>query len=311
MSKLWMAGAAAFVAFSMGTTPVWAASRTVTVQPGQTMWTIAHANAVSVNGLEAANPSVNPLDLQVNTVLSLPSTVTVKPGDTLWKISLTHATTVAALEAANPGVKPRDLLIGTVLNVPSAANPASPATAKAAPEAASPATANAVSEAAPEAASEAAPKAVAKPTPKSTPKPTPKAAPKAASPTAASSTASQNLYWMEHVIYAEAGGLGLQAQIAVGDAVLHRLQTGQYGSTVKAVVFQVSSGHYQFTSVANGQIYHTPGATSVTAAVDVLNHGTDEVPGALVFYNPAKTPANSWVRKQPVIAQIGPLVFAK
>ena len=181
------------------------------------------------------------------------STVTVQPGNTMWTISRTHGVSLQALEAANPSVNPNNMLVGTVLRLPGTAAVTRAATA---------------------------------------------------------TLQQQNLYWMEHVINAEAAGQSLQAQIAVGDVILHRMQDG-YGSSVKSVVFQVAYGHYQFTSVANGYIYTTPSASSIQAAIDVLNHREDIVPGALVFYNPAQTPAYSWVWTQPTVARYDNLVFAK
>lgn len=178
------------------------------------------------------------------------NTVTVQPGDSMWSIAQSYGISTQSLESANPAVNPMDLLVGTRLTMPgqSASN---------------------------------------------------------------SSNTSSNLYWMEHVINAEAGGQSLQAQIAVGDVVLHRMEASGYGSTVQDVVFQQSNGHYQFTSVANGYIYSTPNASSMQAATDVLVNHQDVVPGAMVFYNPAQTPSGSWVWSQPRITQIDNLVFAK
>lgn len=184
------------------------------------------------------------------------NTVTVQPGNTMWTISHAYGVNMQALEAANPSVNPNDMLVGTVLHLPGTTSTASvqPAT---------------------------------------------------------TSTAQQNLYWMEHVIHAEAGAESLDAQIAVGDVIMHRLEAGGYGSTVHDVVFQVIAGHYQFTSVANGYIYSTPNASSIQAAEDVLWYGKDVAPGAMVFYNPSMTPAASWVRAQPYITTYDSLVFAK
>ncbi|GMA65359.1 cell wall hydrolase [Alicyclobacillus fastidiosus] len=127
----------------------------------------------------------------------------------------------------------------------------------------------------------------------------------------ASSASAENLYWMEHVINAEAGGESLTAQISVGDVVLHRLQSGQHGGTVRDVVFEETGGCYQFSCVPNGAIYKTPNASSVQAAKDVLQHGEDEVPHAMVFYNPSETSSDNWVRSQTRIIQYDHLVFAK
>ncbi|MCY0875001.1 MAG: cell wall hydrolase [Firmicutes bacterium] len=182
--------------------------------------------------------------------------VTVQPGNTMWSISQAQGISVQALEQANPSINPNDMLIGTVLNLPGSTS-------------------------------------------------APQASP------AVSSTAQQNLYWMEHVINAEAGGESLNAQIAVGDVIMHRLQAGGYGSTVHDVVFQVIAGHYQFSSVQNGYIYSAPDASSIQAAEDVLWYGKDVAPGAMVFYNPTMTPSNSWVRAQPYLSTFDNLVFAR
>lgn len=126
-----------------------------------------------------------------------------------------------------------------------------------------------------------------------------------------SSASAQNLYWMEHVINAEAGGESLTAQISVGDVVLHRLQSEQHGATVRDVVFENTAGCYQFSCVPNGAIYKTPNASSVQAAKDVLQRGEDEVPHAMVFYNPSETSSDNWVRSRVRIVQYDHLVFAK
>ena len=265
MRRLRIATCAVSLIMGLGlATPALAAGSTVTIQPGNTFWTLSKTYGVSVQALESANPTVNPNNLLVGTTLNLPvnagdnkgNTVTVEPGDTLWIISQAHGTTVQTLETANPSVNPNNLLVGTVLQLPGS-NTSAPSTT-----------------------------------------------------TSATATQQQNLYWMEHVINAEAAGESSQAQIAVGDVILHRMEAG-YGSTVYDVVFQVLNGHYQFTCVANGYIYTSPSPSSIQAAIDVLDQHTDLVPGAQVFYNPTQTPANSWVRTQPFIAQIDNLVFAK
>lgn len=273
-SAFFVSIASTAAALAIGTTTALAA--TVTVQPGQSLWSIAKTNNVSLPALEAANPTVQATNLQVGTQLELPSVqrYVVQQGDTFFSIAQQFHVTVAALESANPGVQANNLLVQSTLTIPATANilTAAPAARVAT------------------------------------------AAPVSTSTTTASATGTtqqQNLYWMEHVISAEANAEPLSAQIAVGDVILHRMHAGGYGSTVKDVVFQIINGHYQFTSVANGYIYSTPYATSITAAEDVLNSGEDVVPGALVFYNPSQTPASSWVRSQPTITQLGNLVFAK
>ncbi|MDQ0188711.1 cell wall hydrolase [Alicyclobacillus cycloheptanicus] len=293
-SSITISAAAAAAAMALGAVPASAetiSAHTVTVQPNQTLWKIARASHVPVASLEVANPSVQPLNLLVGTEVRVPSIIKhdVQPGDTLWKLAKQYNVSLSDLEAANPTLNPMVLWVGSVVYIlaqtPAASAPAASSTASSASTASGQASALAQSRASAGTAS--------------------------TSTDTSSSLASQNLYWMAHVINAEAGGESEQAQIAVGDVILHRLQSGSYGSTVKDVVFQISDGHYQFTSVMDGYIYTTPTASSWQAAQQVLDDGTDLVPGALVFYDPAQTPAGSWVWNQPTITQIGSLVFAK
>lgn len=125
------------------------------------------------------------------------------------------------------------------------------------------------------------------------------------------SDTSENLHWLEQAINAEAGGESLRTQIAVGDVIMHRVKSGNYGGkSVYDVVFQHSNGVYQFSSVPNGHIYYKPDPSSIKAAKEVLDQKVDEVPGALVFYNPYETSPGNWVRTQRTIAQLGRLTFA-
>lgn len=121
---------------------------------------------------------------------------------------------------------------------------------------------------------------------------------------------NDNLYWLSRVIEAEAGGENYQAKLAVGDVILNRTHSPDYPSTVYGVIFERAYGVYEFTSVENGWIYHTPSQSSLDAAEAVLN-GQNIVPNALVFYNKAQTPAKSWVLSQPVVTVIGNLTFAQ
>jgi N-acetylmuramoyl-L-alanine amidase len=202
-----------------------------------------------------------------------PQKVTVHAGDTLWKIAHRYHISLSALEQSNPTIHPQNLLIGTVLTLPGVSHP-SPSQSSSAKSATT------------------ASKAVT-------------------SSSMASSVNAQNLYWLSRVIHAEAGGESMQAQIAVGDVVMHRVQAAGTAATVKQIVFAIDSGHYQFSCVQNGYIYTSPDSNSQKAAIEVYQGRQDIVPGAYVFYDPAYTPASSWVRKQPVITAYGSLTFAK
>ena len=269
------------------TIPTADAAVSVTVEPGDTFTTIANAYHISTASLVAANPHVVATNLQIGSVLTVPDTafnnstqVTVQPGDTFFTLAIHNQVSMATLMSENPTYPVTNLPIGATINVPKATPPTVPVV-----HTANSAVTNVTTE--------------SRPTTPTTPTPP------------NSSTSSSNLYWMAHLINAEAGGQSLDAQIAVGDVVLHRLETPGAPSTVKGVVFQVENGHYQFTCVENGYIYQPPTATATAAAEKVLNGHADLVPGAMVFFNSAQTPAGSWVWSQPVLANIGPFTFAK
>ena len=103
---------------------------------------------------------------------------------------------------------------------------------------------------------------------------------------------SDDLYWLSHIIYAEAGGESLRGQIAVGNVVLNRKASRSYPNTVYGVIFDRKGG-VQFTPVANGMIYKTPSETSVIAAKICLEGYTVSVQ-ALYFMNPRLATSN-WI----------------
>jgi len=253
-----------------------ASASTVTVKAGDTLWSVARRNHVSMASLEAVNPNVKSTNLLVGTVLTLPVVAslqlyTVKAGDTLWLISRRFNVSLNQLVAANGNVNPSHLMPGMILHVPVTGSVL----------------------------------------PQSSPPLTTVAASQSPSSSTASSLNQQDLYWMAHVIFAEAGGESFQAQVAVGDVVWHRMESPYYPNNVKSVVFQVVNGHYQFSCVPNGYIYSQPNQGAYQAAAAVLQQHQDLVPGAFVFYNPALTPASSWVWQQTKIADIGSFIFAK
>ncbi|MHB9095484.1 MAG: cell wall hydrolase [Eubacteriales bacterium] len=111
------------------------------------------------------------------------------------------------------------------------------------------------------------------------------------------------------LIHAEARGESLKGQIAVGAVIMNRLTSGNFPRTVRDVIFQKSSGVYQFTPVQDGQINLAPDRTSYYAAERAIK-GDDPTSGALFFYNP-ETSSDQWIRTLPVTKIIGNHVFAK
>lgn len=203
--------------------------------------------------------------------------IIVRAGDSLWSLALRYHTTVNRLQALNPALRDGiTIKLGQPLWVLGEAARTSASTSHAAAVAAPGAHLSARHD--------------------------------GFGPTGASLDA-QNLYWMAHVIHAEAGYESLRTQIAVGDVVWHRMLV-QPGSTVKDIVFQQSNGRYQFSTVPQGYIYQQPDSQSQMAALDVLEKHQDLVPGAYVFYGANQT-NDGWVLAQPVITRIGNMVFAK
>src|SRR5689334_3434357 len=91
-----------------GASAVNAQEKTHTVQPGETLGTIAQLYGVSIQQLAAANGIVNPNLIFAGQVLKIPGTApagvttyTVQSGDTLFGIAIRFGTTVDALVQLN------------------------------------------------------------------------------------------------------------------------------------------------------------------------------------------------------------------
>ncbi|MDR2506191.1 MAG: LysM peptidoglycan-binding domain-containing protein [Oscillospiraceae bacterium] len=102
-----------------------------TVKKGDTLYSIAQWNKVSLKDLLAANPSVNPEALYVGQIICIPKIDTPAPepvcsgtryqvvrGDTFFAISKKHGISVADLMSANPNVNPEKLYIGQTICIP-------------------------------------------------------------------------------------------------------------------------------------------------------------------------------------------------
>lgn len=250
---------------------------------------------------------------------------TVQQGDTLWLISQREHVTLTGLEAANPGLQANNLPVGKQLQIPEAMTAASSTVSHRTYTVQQGDTEwliakrlgvswSALQTANPQVlpTNLQAGQLLQIPEASSSPTTATTAATAASGTTTAAVPASgaNNLYWLTRVIAAEAGQQPMNAKIAVGDVIVNRMHNPYYAHTIQGVIFQTINGHAQFTCVANGWIWKVqPTARDTTAASAVLN-GQNVVPGAYVFYNPAQTPAGSWVYTQPVIAAYGNLTFA-
>ena len=72
-----------------------------------------------------------------------------------------------------------------------------------------------------------------------------------------------DVYWLSHIIYSEAGAESFMGQIAVGNVVMNRVSNAYFKeATIKDVIFAEG----QFDPVANGSIDLTPSDSAVAAA---------------------------------------------
>ncbi|MDP2857283.1 MAG: LysM peptidoglycan-binding domain-containing protein [Bacillota bacterium] len=116
------------------------------VQAGDTFFLLAQRFGTTVAAIQAANPTVNPNNLQIGQTLCIPGAAppptvcpagsfayVVRVGDTLFLLAQRFGTTVAAIQALNPTVDPNDLIVGSTLCIPGAAPPVTTCPAGSAP----------------------------------------------------------------------------------------------------------------------------------------------------------------------------------
>ncbi|HHV56222.1 MAG TPA: LysM peptidoglycan-binding domain-containing protein [Firmicutes bacterium] len=105
-----------------------------TIRPGDTLYQIAFKTGVPLSELLAANPGVDPWNLKVGSVLTVPAGAdnpdgqhpwpggvywVVAPGDTLYSIAQATGTYLEDILAANPGLDPNNLQVGQRISLPS------------------------------------------------------------------------------------------------------------------------------------------------------------------------------------------------
>ncbi len=89
-----------------------------------------------------------------------------------------------------------------------------------------------------------------------------------------------DLYWLSHVIYAEAGNQSLRGQVGVGNVVMNRLASDSFAG--QDTVYDVIFAKNQFDVVSNGMIYMEPDSVAMIAARLALE-GFDVTGGATYF----------------------------
>lgn len=227
---------------------------------------------------------------------------TVQKGDSLFLISQKFNISLYELRRAN-NIYTNYILVGQELNIPKTASTTSSValTDTAAPEV-SPAPVVAV-------APEVSPAPEVAATPASV-------APKiAAAPevsvsqpvAAAPSYSASDLDLLSRLIMAEAQGQPYEAKVAVGAAVMNRVQSNLWPNSVSEVIYQNINGYYQFTPVENGWINNPADEDSIKAAKEAFN-GADPTNGAMFYYDTSTT--NPWMLAKPVSFTAGKMIFA-
>lgn len=113
---------------------------------------------------------------------------------------------------------------------------------------------------------------------------------------------------LARLITAEAQNQPYDAQVGVAAVVLNRVTSSQFPNTISSVIYEKSSGYYQFTPVSNGWINKPCTATAKKAAKEAL-YGSDPSKGALFYFDDSAT--NKWLWSKPITARIGNMVFVK
>lgn len=114
------------------------------------------------------------------------------------------------------------------------------------------------------------------------------------------------LYWLSHVIHAEAGNQPLKGKIGVGNVIMNRIadSSGLFADSIRDVIFQTG----QFNVVNNGTIYMTPSEESVVAA-KLCMEGYNTVGESRWFVNPSYGTAGWFDRNATYVTRIADHVF--
>ena len=119
------------------------------------------------------------------------------------------------------------------------------------------------------------------------------------------SSNSNNVNLLSHLIYGEARGEPYIGQVAVGAVIMNRVKSSSFPNTIAGVIYQKGA----FDAVSDGQINMTPDSSAKKAAQDAIN-GWDPSYGAIYYFNPA-TATNKWIWSRPLTVTIGKHRFCK
>jgi hypothetical protein len=133
-------------------------------------------------------------------------------------------------------------------------------------------------------------------------------------PASRQSISLDDLYWLNQITEAEAGGESYKGKLAVAASILNRVNSPDWPNSIKETIFQVTTfngvSYHQYSPVLDNRIYNVTPSADTIKAVQAALRGEDSSKGAVVFYNPDKTD-NEWVRSREVTVTIGNHVFAR
>lgn len=113
----------------------------------------------------------------------------------------------------------------------------------------------------------------------------------------------EDLYWLSHIISAEARGEPWEGQIAVGNVVLNRVAHPDFPDTVYDVIFDGRWGG-QFEPIRNGTVYNEPDEECVRAAIACFK-GANTAGGSLYFLAPHLTDNHWTMENRDYVTTIG------
>ena len=120
-------------------------------------------------------------------------------------------------------------------------------------------------------------------------------------------TQADDLYWLIHIIYAEARHESLACRIGVGNVVLNRVKSADFPATIMAVVLD-REHTLQFEPVGTGEVTAVPDAEAEIAAYLCLE-GYNTAGESLYFVNPARGDASWFERALTKVCVIDDLHF--
>lgn len=127
------------------------------------------------------------------------------------------------------------------------------------------------------------------------------------SPISYASYDEYTLYWLSHIIFAEAGIESMEGKIAVGNVVMNRVNNDYWSDDIYEVIFDKSCG-VQFSPAENGTIYLDPSEEAIAAAKLVME-GADVVGNSLFFVNLEISHTSWFDRSCELVTTIGRHTF--